>query len=112
MAVRKLFRAKHTIHVKFVSGEVGERQNSQPQNAQVILAGHLLLEASQGHPWLPWWLSSKEPACNARDLRSVPGSGRSPRGGNGNPLQCSCLENPLNRGAWWATVHEVAKSWK
>ena len=57
-------------------------------------------------------LCGKESAFNARDLGSVPGSGRSPRGGNGNPLQCSCLENPLNRGAWWATVHEVAKSWK
>ena len=41
---------------------------------------------------------------------SVPGSGRSPREGNGNPLQYSCLENPMDRGAWWATVHRVAKS--
>ena len=40
----------------------------------------------------------------------IPGSGRSPRGGNGNPLQHSCLENPMDRGAWWATVHGVAKS--
>ena len=41
---------------------------------------------------------------------SIPGWGRSPRGGNGNPLQYSCLENPLDRGAWWATVQEVVKS--
>ena len=41
----------------------------------------------------------------------IPGSGRSPREGNGNPLQYSCLENSLDRGAWWATVHRVAKSW-
>ena len=40
-----------------------------------------------------------------------PGSGRSPGVGNGNPLQCSCLENSMDRGAWWAAVHEVAKSW-
>ena len=46
----------------------------------------------------------------AADTGSVPGSGRSPGEGNGNPLQYSCLENPLDRGAWWATVHGVAKS--
>ena len=42
---------------------------------------------------------------------SVPGSGRSPGEGNGNPLQYSCLENPVDRGAWWAVVHGVAESW-
>ena len=42
---------------------------------------------------------------------SIPGSGRSPGGGNGNPLQYSCLENSMDGGAWWATVHGVAKSW-
>ena len=50
---------------------------------------------------------------NEGDIRvmgSVPGSGRSPGGGHGNPLQYSCLENPMNRGAWWATVHRVTKS--
>ena len=45
-----------------------------------------------------------------RDESSVPESGRSPGGRHGNPLQCSCLENPMDRGAWWATVHRVAKS--
>ena len=49
-------------------------------------------------------------AEDARDSGSMPGSGRSPRGGNGNPLQYSCLENPMDRRAWWATVHEVTKS--
>ena len=52
----------------------------------------------------------KESACNAGDLGSVPGSGRSPGGGHGNPLQCSCLENPMDRGAWRAAVRGVAKS--
>ena len=52
----------------------------------------------------------KEFACNARDPVSVPGLGRSPAEGNGNPLQDSCLENPVDRGAWWATVGGVAKS--
>ena len=45
-----------------------------------------------------------------RDTGSIPGSGRSPGGGHGNPLQYSCLENPMDREAWWATVHGVAKS--
>jgi len=44
-----------------------------------------------------------------KDVGSIPGSGRSPREGNGNPLQYSCLENPMDRGAWWATVHGVSK---
>ena len=52
----------------------------------------------------------KASACNAGDLGSIPGSGRCPGEGNGNPLQYSCLENPMDRGAWWATVHGVAKS--
>ena len=52
----------------------------------------------------------KVSACNAGDLGSIPGLGRSPGEGNGNPLQYSCLENPMDRGAWWATVHGVAKS--
>ena len=52
----------------------------------------------------------KASACNAGDLGSIPGLGRSPGEGNGNPLQYSCLENPMDRGAWWATVHGIAKS--
>ena len=47
----------------------------------------------------------KNPSANARDTGLIPGSGRSPGGGYGNPLQYSCLENPMNRGAKWATVH-------
>ena len=53
----------------------------------------------------------KASACNEEDLGSIPGSGRSPGEGNGNLLQYSCLENPMDGGAWWATVHGVAKSW-
>jgi len=45
------------------------------------------------------------------DVGSVPGSGRSPGGGNGNPFTYSCLGNPMDRGAWWATIHGVKKSW-
>ena len=49
-------------------------------------------------------------AGDARDTSLIPGSGRSPGGEDGNPLQDSCLENPMDRGAWWATVHGVVKS--
>ena len=58
----------------------------------------------------PAGLDSKESACNAGDLGSIPGSGQSPGEGNGNPLQYSCLENCMDRGAWSATVHGVTKS--
>ena len=61
-------------------------------------------------PRLPWWLSSKESACNAGYVGSIPGSWRSPRETNGNSLQYSCLQNPMDKGAWWATVHGVAVS--
>jgi len=49
-------------------------------------------------------------AGDVRDAGSIPGSGRSPGGGHGSLLQYSCLENPMDRGAWWATVHEVTKN--
>ena len=55
------------------------------------------------------WLSGKESPCNAGDEGSIPGSGRSPGEGNGNPLQYACLGNPMDREAWKATVHGVSK---
>ena len=59
-------------------------------------------------------IAVKNPPANARavkDTGSVPGLGRSSGEGHGNPLQCSCLENPMDRGAWWDAVHRVTKSW-
>ena len=53
----------------------------------------------------------KESACSAGDPGSIPGLGRSPGEENGNPLQYLCLENLIDRGAWWAAVHGVTKSW-
>ena len=52
----------------------------------------------------------KESTCNSGDLGSIPGSGRSPGEGNDNPLQYSCLENSMDKGAWWAIAHGVTKS--
>ena len=59
---------------------------------------------------LPGGSDGKESACNVGDLGLIPGSGRSSGEGNGNPFQYSCLENPMDGGAWWATVHGVSKS--
>ena len=64
------------------------------------------LESIPGFPGSP---DGKENACNAGDLGSIPGLGRSSGEGNGNPLQYSFLENSMDRGAWWAIVHRVAK---
>ena len=68
------------------------------------------------HPMIHWrgfsvGSDGKESACNAEDPDLIPGSGRSPGGGNGNPLQYPCLENSMDRAAWQATVHVVTKSW-
>ena len=59
---------------------------------------------------MPGGSDGKESACNARDLGSIPGLGRSPGEGNGSPLQDSCLENSMDRGAWRVTVHGVTKN--
>ena len=63
---------------------------------------------------LPQWFMGKEHICNAGttgDVSSILGLERSPGEGGGNPLQYSCLENPMDKGGWWDTVHRVAKSW-
>ena len=60
---------------------------------------------------LPLGSEANASAHNAGDLGLIPGSGRSPGEGNSNPFQYSCLENPMDGGAWWATVHGVSKSW-
>ena len=58
----------------------------------------------------PDGLVGQESACSARDLGSTPGPGRSPEEGNDKPFQYSCLENPMDRGDWWAKVHSITKS--
>ena len=68
---------------------------------------HFSLALGSGFPGS----GSKESACNARDLGSIPGSGKSPAGENGNPLHYFCLENSMDRGTWQAIMHGVAKSW-
>ena len=89
---------------------IWERQHSL---SIIILMLFFFLVFSMILYWAFLWLSVKESASNAGDLGSVSGSGRSPGGGgHDNPLHgCSCLENFMGRGAWWAIVHGVVKSW-
>ena len=77
-----------------------------PQSHFFIITDFELSQASG----FPGDSDGKESNCSAGDPGLIPGSGSSPGEGNGNPLQYSCLGNPMNRGAWWATVHGVAKS--
>ena len=73
------------------------------------LARFTLLSFLECQWGFPGGSDGKESACNAGDLGSTPGSGRSPGEGKGNPLQYSCLENPMDRRAWQGTVHKVTK---
>ena len=82
----------------------GGAQGSGPRGGLVCLPTPLVVLG------IPTGSVGKASACNAGDLGSIPGSGRSPGEGDGNPLQYSCLENPRDRGAWWAAVHGVPES--
>ena len=73
---------------------------------QTLKKNHIFIERD-----FPGNSVGKESACSAGDPGLTPGSGRSPGAGNGKPLQYPCLENPMDRGAWWAAVHRVTKSW-
>ena len=73
-----------------------------------VFLNHLLMIV--GLQGFPDGSHIEESTCNVGDLRWIPRLGISPRGGHGNPLQYFCLENPMGRGAWWATVHGVARS--
>ena len=87
--------------------KVGKQQEAP----KVSDTGHLLFSSNKDGIGFPWWFSGKESACNAGDPGSIPGSERFRGGGHGNPLQYFCLENPMDSGAWQATVHGVAKNW-
>ena len=83
--------------------EVGRFRGSK---IKTVALSHLVEE----YLGFPGGSDGKESACNVGHPDSIPGSGRSPGGGHGNPLQYSCLENSMDRGAWRATVHRVTKS--
>ena len=87
------------------------RKNSQGPFTCLLYLLCACMPSSKSYMGIPRWLSGKKnlPA-NAGDKGSIPGSGRCPGGGNGNPLQYSCWGNPMDRGPWWAAVHGVANS--
>ena len=97
-------------------GEVRKQSKKTIQSLQMsprmanLRQGNVLISLPYSPSWgFPYSSVGKESACNAGDLGLIPGLGRSPGEGNGNPLQYSCLENLMERGAWRATVHGVAR---
>ena len=88
-------------------------EGSLPQSISLLIRIHdnnVCCTFVGNQVWASGGSMVKNPPADAGDVGSIPGPGRSPGGGHGNPLQDSCLENPMDRGAWWATVHGVAKS--
>ena len=83
---------------------------SDPLLSSPVLQAGDFVDTSEMHKGSPGGSDGKESAYNAEDPGSIPESGRSPAKGIGYPLQYSCLENSMDRGAWWVTVHRVAKS--
>ena len=105
--------------LRWLSYIAGGKENGYNPSGENLTISHKIIYAftfwlnNQISRNLLRWLSGKETACDAGDMGdvgSIPGSERSPERGNGNPVQHSCLENPMDRGAWWATVHGVANS--
>ena len=108
-----------------LEGKEVERSHNQEEEPPRRLAeeweGEVQAPGEAGRAWqilttpkkrdFPGGSDGKESAYNAGDPGLIPGSGRSPGEGNDNPLQYSCLENSMDRGAWWATVHGVTKRW-
>ena len=102
-------------------GQVAEKWQSQDSHLVFGWPTHVCLHLSEGfgEGKMRAWacevgLVVKNPPANTGDIRdtgSILGSGRSPGGGHGNPLQYSCLENPMDRGLWWATIQGVTESW-
>ena len=106
-------------HKRFHSWRSPKRSSSKPsillftrwpQCSEQLLLRDQGLGSSTDKLGLPWWLRGKNlPACKAGELGSIPGSGRSPGEGKGNPLHYSCLENPMGRGAWRATESDTTE---
>ena len=74
------------------------------------LKNHLFSDVHVALRGFPGGSAVKNPPANAGETGPIPGLAKSPAGGNGNPLQYSCLGNPMDRGAWWVTVHKVTKA--
>ena len=106
---RKLrLRDNTCIPIPWNRGSPGQMTGEQGWNPP-LRAYHVALPPALPPQGFPGGSDSKDSACNMGGLGTIPGLGRSPRGGHGNPLQYSCLENPMDRRAWWATLHGVSK---
>ena len=99
---------KLAVYSVSVVPSVSEGKHKAVVNALTVV--HLCLGASLVVQSVKNPSAMQEIACSTGDPVSIPGSGRSLGEGNGDPLKCSCLENPMDRGTWWAIVHEVTKS--
>ena len=114
MNLKRKVKERKIRHLSLIDGKFQQKirkLNQAIKNTScpnVIYSKNVYIKAVWG---FPWGLDDKESACNAGDPCSIPGLGRSPGEGNGNPLQFSSLENSMDRGAWWVTVHGVVESW-
>ena len=88
---------------------VGTRPSCDVNQVREVTSSHRITPSISSMGFPGGSEKGKESACSPGDLHSIPGLGRPPGGGLGNPLQCSCLENPMERGAWRATVHRTRK---
>ena len=107
MLERESLLPERPVGVETSGITVNRYQAMRPQSQVTIVTTRATVDSQVA-------LVVNNPPANTGDIRdagSIPGSGRSPGGGHGNPLHYSCLENPMDRGAWRATVHRVAKSW-
>ena len=93
-----------------ISTKYNYKASKQTRNTNIFCCCSSVEYSLSSNIGFPGGSEVKASASNAGDPGSIPGSGRSPREGNGNPLQYSCLENPMDGRAWWAIVHRVAKS--
>ena len=96
----------HSTHLKAFL----QREDRQVHCEKMLLWEYFCVFINKAYVGFPGGSDHKESACNAGDTSSIPESGRSPGEGNGYLLQCPCLENPMDKGAWWATVHGIAES--
>ena len=107
------FRSHHSCFRKGSGDALGGCTISKQRAGEASASAVLALVVHSAHAVPGGAVGKESTTCNegdARDMGLIPGLGRSPGRGHGNPLQYSCLENPMDRGSWWVTIHRVPKS--